>query len=253
MIFPAFSAILGLMVKLSRSKLELFLGCPRCFWLEMTQGIKRPQPPPYTINNAVDYLLKQEFDTYRESGTPHPVMKKYKVDAIPYKHEKINTWRQNFTGVQYQHEPTGFLVYGAIDDVWINPGGELMVVDYKATGAKQHQIYDSYKRQIEIYQWLLRHNDFVVSPTGYFVFARVSKAGGFGMGEALRPGSGQALRHGSGQAALSFDMFVESYSGDDTWVEPALFGARETFDLKKSPTAASDCEYCRYGKNAANF
>jgi len=261
------------MTKLSRSKIELSLECPRCFWLDMKQGIKRPPPMPYTINNAVDYLLKQEFDIHREKGTPHPVMKKHKIDAVPYSHEKINTWRHNFTGVQFHHKPTDFLVYGAVDDIWVNPEGELMVVDYKATGANQHRIYDSYKRQMEIYQWLLRQNGFNVSPVGYFVFAKVNKAGGFGMpvrhslseggGEALQPGSrqrrgspeaaGQALQSNSGQAALSFEMIVEPQEGDGSWIEEAIGAARKTFDDEKIPAASTDCEYCRYRKVAGEF
>src|SRR3989344_6168580 len=98
------------MTKLSRSKIELSLECPRCFWLDMKQKIKRPPPMPYTINNAVDYLLKQEFDVHREKGTSHPIMKKGKIEAIPYKHDDINKWRQNFVGVRFHHEPTDFLV-----------------------------------------------------------------------------------------------------------------------------------------------
>ncbi|MEK7195231.1 MAG: hypothetical protein AAB655_00890, partial [Patescibacteria group bacterium] len=119
------------MTKLSRSKIDLFIECPRCFWLDVKQGIKPPPPPPYTINSAIDYLLKQEFDIYRGKGTPHPIMVKNNIDAIPYKHEKMNEWRHNFTGVRYHHKPTDFLVTGAVDDVWVNPKGELIVVDYK--------------------------------------------------------------------------------------------------------------------------
>src|SRR5579863_1522856 len=168
------------MTKLSRTKLELLIDCPRCFWLDMAKGVKRPPGMPFTLNNAVDYLLKEEFDGHREKGTRHPVMEKYKINALPFQHESLSKWRHNFTGVQFEHKPTGFLVYGAVDDVWVNPDGELIVVDYKATGAKEHQIYDSYKRQMEVYQWLLRQNGFDVSPVGYFVFAKVNKADGFG-------------------------------------------------------------------------
>lgn len=220
------------MTKLSRSKIELLLDCPRCFWLEMKHGIKRPAMPPYTINNAVDYLLKQEFDIYREKGTRHPVMEKHNINAVPFRHEHMNKWRHNFTGVQFYHEPTDFLVYGAVDDIWVNPEGDLHVVDYKATGANQHNIYDSYKRQMEIYQWLLRASGFRVSDTGYFVFARVSKAGGFGMGEAV----------------LTFDMFIEPQKGDDSWLPEALNDARLIFNSKKAPNSSLNCEYCRYRK-----
>lgn len=218
------------MQKLSRSKIELFLECPRCFWLDVKQGVKRPQPAPYTINNAIDYLLKQEFDIHREKGTRHPIMKKFEIDVVPFAHEHINRWRHNFTGVQHHHAPTDFLVYGAVDDVWVNPKKELLVVDYKATGANQHQVYDSYKRQMEIYQWLLRQNGFTVSPLGYFVFARVNKGNGFG----------------EGTPALAFDIFLESYTGNDAWIPEALKEARSTYDLGIAPKASPLCGYCKY-------
>jgi CRISPR/Cas system-associated exonuclease Cas4 (RecB family) len=225
------------MTKLSRTKIELSLDCPKCFWLEMKQGIKRPQGLPFTINNAVDFLLKEEFDEYRERGKPHPTMAKHKVNAIPYQHEKLDQWRHNFTGVQYEHKPTDFLVTGAVDDIWVNPDGELMVVDYKATGAKEHKIHESYRRQMEVYQWLLRQNGFEVSPTGYFVFARVDKAKGFGNGEA----------------ALAFDLFIEPLVGDDSWVEQALRNARAILDRKTPPGQTPTCEYCNYRRAAERF
>lgn len=225
------------MTKLSRSKVELFLECPRCFWLDIKQKIKRPQPAPYTINNAVDYLLKQEFDIHREKGTKHPIMLKHKIDAVPYKTAEIDAWRHNFTGVRHHHKSADFLVYGAVDDIWINPEGELIVVDYKATGANQHRIYDSYRRQMEIYQWLLRQNKFKVSPTGYFIFARVNKAGGFG----------------SGVAMLSFDIFVELITGDDSWIEQTLANIRGILDSEEIPRASEICEYCMYRNSASRF
>ncbi|RME55774.1 hypothetical protein D6779_11835 [Candidatus Parcubacteria bacterium] len=218
------------MQKLSRSKLELFLECPRCFWLDVKHKIKRPQPPPYTLNNAVDYLLKQEFDKYREAGKKHPLMEKHHIEAVPYQSPHIDVWRHNFTGIQHHHLPSGFLFYGAVDDIWVNPQGELIVVDYKATGANQHRIYDSYRRQMEIYQWLLRKNGFPVSRTGYFLFTRVNKGEGFGLGVP----------------ALPFDVFIEPLEGDDSWVEESLVSARRVLDQDAPPAASSECDYCTY-------
>ena len=50
--------------RISRSKIELFTECQRCFWLETVKGIKRPNTAPFLINAAVDQLLKSEFDIY---------------------------------------------------------------------------------------------------------------------------------------------------------------------------------------------
>lgn len=221
--------------KISRSKIELSLECPRCFWLEVKKGIKRPPGFPFTLNNAVDYLLKQEFDHHRKEKTPHPVMVTHMVEAIPFDHPNMDTWRHNFTGVHFDHKPTGFHLFGAVDDIWENKNGELMVVDYKATGSTNHQIYDSYARQMEIYQWLLTQNGFKVSPTGYFVFAKVNKSVGFGFGKA----------------ALAFDLFVEPYTGDNSWVEKAVLNAKKTLDMEKSPEANPECEYCKYSHASA--
>ena len=97
------------------------------------------------------------------------------VDAVPFAHPELNTWRNNFKGVRVLHEPSGFEVFGAIDDLWQdNSNSKLMVVDYKATSKNSEVSIDapwqiSYKRQMEFYQWLLRGRGLDVSDRCYFV------------------------------------------------------------------------------------
>ena len=117
--------------KLSRSKIDLFTACPRCFYYDRKLGIGRPPGFPFALNSAVDHLLKLEFDIHRDKCTNHPLIEKYGVDARPVAHEDLNKWRHNFTGVQFLHKATNFLVFGAIDDLWINSQEEYIVVDYK--------------------------------------------------------------------------------------------------------------------------
>ncbi|MCR4276427.1 MAG: hypothetical protein NUV90_03515, partial [Candidatus Parcubacteria bacterium] len=57
--------------KVSRSKIDLFSECPRCAYLDMRLGVKRPSMPAFTLNNAVDELLKREFDIHRAKGSKH--------------------------------------------------------------------------------------------------------------------------------------------------------------------------------------
>src|SRR3989338_6968454 len=119
--------------KLSRSKIDLFLNCPRCFYYDRKLGVGRPPGFPFALNSAVDHLLKLEFDIHRAKGTKHPLIEKYGVDAIPVNNKDLDKWRYNFTGIQYLHEPTNFIIFGAIDDLWQNSKGEYIVVYYKAT------------------------------------------------------------------------------------------------------------------------
>src|SRR3989338_683170 len=157
--------------KLSRSRVDAFLNCPRSFYFDRRLGVDRPPGFPFNLNSAVDTLLKKEFDLHRAKASIHPLMKHYAVDAIPFAHKDLNQWRENFVGVQFHHKPSNFIMTGAVDDVWVNPSSELIVVDYKSTSKDGEVTLDAewqigYKRQMEIYQWLLRQNGFSVSDTG---------------------------------------------------------------------------------------
>src|SRR3989344_1894940 len=123
--------------KVSRSKIDLFLECPRCFYLDRRLGVGRPPGFPFTINSAIDFLLKKEFDIHRANGTKHPLIEKYNVDAIPVAHEKLDEWRENFKGIQFHHKPTNLIITGAIDDLWQDSKGNYIVVDYKATSKNE--------------------------------------------------------------------------------------------------------------------
>src|SRR3954470_7474180 len=80
--------------KISRSKIELFMQCPRCFWLDVRLKITRPSSPPFNINKTIDELFKKEFDRYREKGEPHPLITEFEIDAIPYAHKDLDQWRE---------------------------------------------------------------------------------------------------------------------------------------------------------------
>lgn len=226
--------------KLSRSGIDLFLECPRCFYLDKRLGTKRPPGYPFALNSAVDALLKKEFDIHRAKGTKHPLMKEYKIDAVPLKHDDLNDWRENFVGVQHIHSKTNLLITGAVDDVWKNKKGELIVVDYKSTSKNGKVNIDApwqiaYKRQMEVYQWLLRKNDFKVSDTGYFVYCN-----GRTDTEAF-------------DGKLEFDVDIIPYEGNDDWVEKAIVDAHKCLKSESIPKASKECDYCNYREAAGEL
>jgi hypothetical protein len=209
----------------------------------MRLGVKRPSMPSFTLNNAVDELLKREFDTHREEGSTHPLLKKYGLDAVPLRDERMEEWRDALRrGIGYLHQPMNLFLRGGIDDVWVNPAGELIIVDYKATSKKvgpssEEDLYDQYKRQMEIYQWLFRQNGFPVSPTGYFVYVN---------------GKSDAKAF---DGKLEFDVELIPYTGSDTWVEPALYDLKEMLAGDTIPKVGTSfgggpCEYCSYREAA---
>lgn len=230
--------------KVSRSKIELFMQCPRCFWLDARLKIKRPDSPPFNINKAIDELFKREFDAYRLKAEPHPIMIENGIDAIPYVHEQLDEWRETFVGVQFLHQATNLLVFGAPDDLWVNPGGAVIVVDYKATAKDKEVTIDagwqiSYKRQIEVYQWLLRQNGLTVHNTGYFVYTNArGDLEGF-------------------NDKVEFKTKLIPYVGNDAWIEPILLRMKECMDGEMPPVGESimggECEFCSYARQRAEL
>lgn len=222
---------------LSRSRLENFIKCPRCFYLDRRLGVEPPSGPPFNINSAVDHLLKKEFDHYRRLQQPHPYMLQAGINAIPYAHPQLDDWRENFKGVQHHHPASGFKVTGAVDDLWMDcQTAQVIVVDYKATAKDGEVTLDAqwqmgYKRQMELYQWLLRRNGLEVSNTGYFVYCNGDRsAAGFG-------------------GLVRFKVKLISYTGSDGWVEEALLAARTCLEADGVPDFTASCQQCAYLKD----
>jgi CRISPR/Cas system-associated exonuclease Cas4 (RecB family) len=226
--------------RISRSKIDLFLECPRCFYLDRKMGLPRPSMPGFSLNSAVDQLLKNEFDLLRKNKKPHKLMEQYGIDAIPFDHPDLPVWRDDFyqyVGAKFLHQETNLEICGIVDDIWLNQNKELLIVDYKSTStSKQISLEDEYKqgykRQMEIYQWIFRHLNFKVSDTGYFVFANAGKN---------RP---------EFDGRLEFELTIIPYQGNDSWVEPTIFEIKKCLDSDQIPAASENCEYCEYRKLA---
>jgi CRISPR/Cas system-associated exonuclease Cas4 (RecB family) len=224
--------------RLSRSKLDLFMNCERCFYLDQKCGVGRPASFPLTLNNAVDFLMKKEFDIHRVNQTAHPLMKTYKIDAVPYNDPKMEEWRDALKrGIAYLHKPTNIILRGGVDDIWVNPKGELIVVDYKATSKEEEITLDDewkiqYKRQMEIYQWLFKQNGYKVATTGYFVYV-----------------NGKTDREAF-DGKLDFDITIIPYLGNTDWIEKQIFGMKACLEKENAPEANSKCDYCNYRQSA---
>lgn len=182
---------------------------------------------------------------FGKKGTTHPFIEAQGIKAVPFSHPEIEDWRNNRKGIQYLYKPHNFLLYGAIDDVWQLPSGELVIVDYKAkatTGeitlepkrkkngeiVKTDRYLLSYKRQVEFYQWLFRMNGFTVSRTAYFVFANAQKD------------------KDSFNDRLDFEKILLPHEGDDSWIELTLESIANCLKSENLPESGHECDYCKY-------
>lgn len=225
--------------RLSRSKIDLFIECPRCFYLDNKLGTKRPGMPSFNLNIAVDELFKKEFDIHRKKGSQHPIMKKYKLDAVPFSHKSLDEWRDTFVGISHKHKGTDLVVCGGVDDIWVTKEGKLIIVDYKATSKAERieKLGDSpwekqYQRQLGVYRWLLEKNGFEVDEIGYLVYANASK------------------EEDAFDDKLTFETTLVSCPTEVDWIEPTLKKIKQTLESEEIPTSGASCEYCPYREAA---
>lgn len=196
--------------------------------------------PAFTLNSAVDSLLKNEFDLLRKKGESHALMKKYKIDAVPFAHKDLPLWRgevNRFSGAVVEDKENNLIVDGLVDDVWFNKNEELLIVDYKSTSTvKEISLEDEwkqgYKIQMEIYQWIFKKMGFKVSDKGYFVFANATK------------------NRDSFDGRLEFEMSIVEHIGDSSWLPKTLKEIKQCLLSDDIPKSAEYCEHCAYRENA---
>jgi hypothetical protein len=234
--------------ELSRSRIENFVRCPACFWLQQVKKVQFPSIPGFNINEATDILLKRVFDKNREHGTPHEFLAKRGYGhLIPFKHENFKLWTQSLHfGAEGRfhtiHEETNLKIGGGLDDVWLNKQNkQLHIVDYKSTSVKKEgkgvtlddPWKESYKRQMDLYVWVMKRLGFDTSDTGYFLYCD---------GDRFT----ETPFLGDDKAVMEFKMSLLPYVVRQSWIEPTLLSIKRILGQKEMPAHSDTCEYGKF-------
>ncbi len=233
----------GKTFKLSRSGIDSFIKCQRCFYLNKVGNIKDIGMPGFSLNSAHDELMKKELDIYRKKSEPHPYMESLERNLIPFQHEHMEDWRNNRKGITFHHKETNLIITGSVDDVWIDTDtNELVIVEYKSTST-QSEINlndgtlwkEQYKRQIDIYQWLFKMNNFKVANKSVFLYSN-----GIKTEEKFND-------------MMKFETFVLEYKGSTDWVEEKIFEIKKVLNQGFTPAVNEDCGTCSYVDSRNQF
>jgi hypothetical protein len=180
----------------------------------------------------VDELFKREFDAYRGRQEPHPMFATVGLEAVPLQDPRLNAWRHNFTGVRWLDADTGWTLFGAVDDLWLGRDGRVMVADYKATSKATHvtsaSLHPAYRRQADVYQFLVAQQGLEVSDRAWFVYANGLKTGD-GFHDTLR-----------------FDTRLVPYDGDRSWVMKTFRDAVMLVLSGQVPDPGPECAWCQF-------
>jgi hypothetical protein len=225
--------------------------------MNRVKGIKFPGMPGFLLNTATDTLLKKDFDHYRAIQQPHPFMIENGLEhLVPLMHEDFEQWTKSLQlGFRTEYPSSNLIIGGGLDDVWHDrETDQLFIVDYKSTASRANEdktklaeitlhgnYKEGYKRQMEIYQWIMRQNGFNVSDVAYFVYVNGDQHFEDGM-----------LKNQSDNAVMRFDVELIEYQGNDAWVEKTIIDLKACLERQNCPEHAASgfgpkgdkqCEY----------
>jgi len=235
-------------LRLSRSRWDSFIKCPKCFYLKEKHDIGPPGQPGHPINSRVDALLKEEFDLLRKDGKPHAIFKEYNLNFIPYNKldpEVLAKYRNNFKGVEAKSKKTKYTLFGSLDDLWFNlDTKEIVVLDYKATSNKNLEDYKtstkhyhkSYLRQLDFYAYLLKLNDYPVQKIGYWLICNAAD-------------ENQKVFNKN----VSFKTTLLPYELKTDYIEDILVELEKCLENKELPKSGLDCDNCRWFEEVKNL
>jgi len=211
------------MIKLSPSKLNLFLECQLCFWLREKLDVERPSSPFSTLPSGMDLALKKYYDQYRGSLPPEL---KEKVSGILLSDKalikRFRDWRTFF------FDEKDARLYGALDECLID-GDYLIPLDFKTRGFDLKEDSTSYyQNQLDCYALMLEKNSYKQPGYAYLVYY---------IPVAVRE-----------EGKVDFKVQVEKLS---THPEQAYKTFRAAIGLLKGekPGCNDKCEWCKYRKD----
>ncbi len=166
--------------KLSPSTLNIMQECPRCFCLSQHNVWKRPPSIFPSLPSGMDRILKTHFDKFRDKGElPPELCDNSHCKNIDNSHcknmklfddvEKMKVWQSNFKGISWT-DKNGNKLHGAVDNILVK-GKKLIVLDYKTRGyALKEDTAEHYRLQQNIYNFLLRKNDYQTEDYFFLLF-----------------------------------------------------------------------------------
>jgi hypothetical protein len=235
-------------LRLSRSRWDNFIKCPKCFYLKEKHNINPPSQPGHPINSRVDTLLKEEFDIFRKEGKSHPIFKEYNLNFVPYNKldpEVLAKYRNNFKGVEAKSKKTKYVLFGSLDDLWFNlDTDEVVVLDYKATSNKNLEDYTtsnkhyhkSYLRQLDFYAYLLKINDFEVHKIGYWMICNAADE-----------------NQKTFNNRINFKTTILPYELKTDYIEDTLIELEKCLENNNPPISGNDCDNCRWFDERKNI
>ena len=203
---------------LSASSLNLYLECPRCFWLQVNRALKRPRGPFPSIATGLDSVVKKYFDSYRKSGNLPPILSgKIKARLIDFLPKTL--W--------YNADNLNASLMGKLDECIIDEEGFYLPLDHKTRASVPSDTHPAYRFQMSVYTLLLQKNDYNTRDLAYLVY--------------YAPDAG-VLHNGFPFAVGIKEVRTEPHKAEETFVKAVELLRADM------PSSSDACEFCSWAR-----
>lgn len=221
---------------LSRSKIDLYFDCNRCFYLDQKFGIKRPHGTPLVINNFVVKHFKNILNKYRRNQRVFPDSLKINKKLIPSNNENLENWNHPFKGISFIDKKTNFKLKANLDDVWqCEDSKKYFPVIIKSTSRKKDinstNIWQGYWKQLSLYSYLLSKNSLDISSSGILLYLNASE------------------NFPTDLKKIDFEALIFEKNLDLSWIETTLDKIFSMLNSNDVPHDNLNCKYCNYQTN----
>jgi CRISPR/Cas system-associated exonuclease Cas4 (RecB family) len=206
------------MLKLSPTSLNLFLECPRCFWLYINKNLKRPSIPVATITTGLDKVIKEHFNLYRAKGVLPPLLQN-KIPGKLMRDLPKRGWL-DFTDNKIEATLGGYL------DECLDLGDNLYAaLDHKTRGSKPENTHKAHQFQMDVYTFLLEQNRFPTKRLAYLIYYIPKEV--------------------ASKETIGFEVAPVEIKTNPEYAQKVFYDAIAT--LKKSiPPPHQDCGFCKW-------
>ncbi len=218
---------------ISRTKIDLFFDCQRCFYLDQRFGIKRPHGTSLVINKFVVNHFKNILNEFRINQNIFPDSAKINKKLIPSNNTFLEDWTHPFKGISYIEKKTNFKIKANLDDIWIcQETKKNFPVIIKSTSRKKEidseNIWPGYWKQLSLYSYLLSKNSIETSSTGILVYLNTSE------------------HFPNESKKIDFELLIFEKKLDLSWIESTFDSICKVLNSDQVPPINLNCKYCRY-------
>ncbi|MEO0280288.1 MAG: PD-(D/E)XK nuclease family protein [candidate division WOR-3 bacterium] len=207
---------------ISPSRIYLYVSCPRCFYLEVKKGIKRPVEFFPRIPSLLDKIFKEIAEEFKEKDLPYYFKRfglKGKLKKIKLEDKKI--------------ENTDLILRGIPDEIIENEEKKILPLDYKTSSKFPDKLPIPVQIQLDSYSLLIRLNNFETNEKA-FVFYFVPY-------------------YSRNEKRIRWDTKLYEYSVNLKRLKKFIIEIDKTLREDKLPEPSKSCHFCKYVEDVKNL